>query len=504
MNSPKLLHLSLAVAISLSPLMNLRAQDTDESARMLNSIGAAGGQSLYATFMAVNTLGDAWTGKVYDNEKTMQMAGSYGGGTKAMRDSFAALLKNSKTLSQEDRDFITGMVESCDLILEQLTAFQSLLQGDKAAADVFEAKRKEARAKIFGLLGINIGDDDAASAGGGGGARDLVFKISKSTNGKPGTVRFVREAEGKTFNVTWQYEDGSKDTGIGLPFPETGVIAVGFGPDVLAIALYKLDGKSVDAKWAAYQAGADIGEYQMTQGADKTAFNIEGGGTVSIVQGRERTANVSWNLATGTYKGIAVAEGDYLAAVSLKPGGKGGVAIYTADVAKGTASGRWTMSGTAGVGEETLQIISANGQSVGASDDAGGGAAAEVRAIAESLRDDAAKTLIKLRPSAKDIAAITANTAAAKALQAYSDEVFQHLDEIGRVAKPGQTEINVFTGDDLPGGYAEQAGSFKPGINIYGFEYLEPGKTAGMSYDGVVNVGGRWIMIPKMWRAFAK
>lgn len=62
----------------------------------------------------------------------------------------------------------------------------------------------------------------------------------------------------------------------------------------------------------------------------------------------------------------------------------------------------------------------------------------------------------------------------------------------------------MFSGDALPGGYTQQAAHLKPGLKVYGFEYVVPGEQHGMSYDGLVKLNGKWVMIPKMWRAFTK
>jgi hypothetical protein len=56
---------------------------------------------------------------------------------------------------------------------------------------------------------------------------------------------------------------------------------------------------------------------------------------------------------------------------------------------------------------------------------------------------------------------------------------------------------------DLPGGYERIKGRLKPGVTVYGFKYVVPGQTTGMAYDWLIKVGNDWILIPKLWRAFA-
>ncbi len=131
------------------------------------------------------------------------------------------------------------------------------------------------------------------------------------------------------------------------------------------------------------------------------------------------------------------------------------------------------------------------------------GAEDEVKTIAASVRGNRA-ALEKLKPTAAQIAQIAATDEDAKALVAYVDSLYAGLPAGGINGKPEQTEVLVTSGKSLPGGYSMQAAHFKKGVEIYGFKYVEPGKTLGMSYDGLVKLGDTWVMIPKAWRAFAK
>ncbi len=126
----------------------------------------------------------------------------------------------------------------------------------------------------------------------------------------------------------------------------------------------------------------------------------------------------------------------------------------------------------------------------------------EVKQLATTLRGNKAP-LMKLKPTTAQIAQIAATDDDAKLLAAYADQLFASLPEAGLTAKPDQTEVLVTSGDGLPGGYTQQAAHFKKDIAIYGFKYVAPGSTTGMAYDGLVKLGDAWVMIPKMWRAFA-
>ena len=53
----------------------------------------------------------------------------------------------------------------------------------------------------------------------------------------------------------------------------------------------------------------------------------------------------------------------------------------------------------------------------------------------------------------------------------------------------------------FPGGYDQVRPYFVGDYPIVRFKFVEPGKELGMAYDGLVHVGGRWVWMPKPWRA---
>lgn len=82
--------------------------------------------------------------------------------------------------------------------------------------------------------------------------------------------------------------------------------------------------------------------------------------------------------------------------------------------------------------------------------------------------------------------------------------------------KPGQTEVKISSAtteelkagtgkaSELAGGWKEVAPKMKPGLKVYRFHFLEPGETAGMSFDGLIYVNGNWRVFAKPWRALEK
>lgn len=333
----------------------------------------------------------------------------------------------------------------------------------------------------------------------------LDFKISSATNpggqgGYTGTVHMERAKTTAPFKVTWKLSDGTTQKGWGVPFPDSGYIAVAYG-EATGVALYLQTETGADAVWSPTGDGQTIGTYKLKKTDDPLALKFDDGGTFTLAPGKSPTAQITWKLPTGTYKGPAVIDEKYLAAASSPTGKNVGVVIYKAEGAG--AKGIWTMTGMEGAGTENLEVVTIDGKPVSAEDLAAAAEdpSKEVKALAAELRGNA-KKLQELKPTAEQIAQIAATKEDAALLSKYVDTVFESLPADGLPSKPDQTVI-LFTGPkDLPGGYASNASHFKKGLAIYGFEYVAPGTTAGMAFDGLVKLDGKWVMIPKMWRAF--
>jgi hypothetical protein len=114
-----------------------------------------------------------------------------------------------------------------------------------------------------------------------------------------------------------------------------------------------------------------------------------------------------------------------------------------------------------------------------------------------------------LRPSLADCRAIFAGS--------FADKAYQYCEAAWRSGEfvismhPEQTEVLVsaIRSDDLrasgeathlPRGYAKIANVIRPGITIYVWEYVRPGKMFGMAYDGLYYVNDHWVWIPKPYR----
>jgi hypothetical protein len=134
-----------------------------------------------------------------------------------------------------------------------------------------------------------------------------------------------------------------------------------------------------------------------------------------------------------------------------------------------------------------------------------------VKALAKDLRGDGA-FLKTLKPTLDECKKIVVSEEDAVLLFAYAEKLYGELPAEGLSASPENTAVIVESAavaqlksgeaDHFPGGYIRTATKYQDGITIWQFSYVVPGETSGMRYDGLMQVGGRWVMIPKMWRAF--
>ena len=124
-------------------------------------------------------------------------------------------------------------------------------------------------------------------------------------------------------------------------------------------------------------------------------------------------------------------------------------------------------------------------------------------------------TLTKsLKPTEADYKAFFTNDSWKTAMDKYSELWEKYPFAI----KPneGQTELLLWgsniedikfgTGNAMkfPGGYKMIVDKIETGHIIYRFKFVKPGKSIGMSFDGLVKVNGRWVIFPKPWRVFQK
>jgi len=141
---------------------------------------------------------------------------------------------------------------------------------------------------------------------------------------------------------------------------------------------------------------------------------------------------------------------------------------------------------------------------------------AGAKALLKSFFDpkvDRVALSLALKPKSADYRAVfTKEEVAAKAEKAY-ESLWKIVKRRPIGPKAGQTELLLWeaTTDDLkagtgnarkfPGGYKRVAKLLKSGLKVYRFKFVRPGEKLGMAFDGLYNLGGRWVLMPKPWRA---
>jgi hypothetical protein len=168
------------------------------------------------------------------------------------------------------------------------------------------------------------------------------------------------------------------------------------------------------------------------------------------------------------------------------------------------------------VGLVTLSSATAVAQASKSGSSFPGTEAGATNLLKEFLKPEADHAALskQLRPAAADYAAVFESDVAAN-----METVYGPAWDAGQLVvapKAGQTELKVFsaTSDemkswtggaaDFPGGWKQVASKLKPGLKIYRFKFVEPGKDLGMAYDGLIYVNGNWRIFPKPWRAMTK
>ncbi|OJJ18220.1 hypothetical protein BKI52_25700 [marine bacterium AO1-C] len=139
-----------------------------------------------------------------------------------------------------------------------------------------------------------------------------------------------------------------------------------------------------------------------------------------------------------------------------------------------------------------------------------------VTQMAQDLRKSSPSDIKKMAPTMDDCKAIMTDEKDAQTLYDYSLKLYEQVDGMSESpirVREGQTEVLVnkitIGGENMAEEQKEFSGGFKrvfdkmkKGITMYEFNYVEPGKTSGRRYDGLVYANNKWIFVPKMWRGF--
>jgi hypothetical protein len=373
--------------------------------------------------------------------------------------------------------------------------------------------------------------------------------------GPEGRMRVIPQADGAPARVTWAYKDSTTDEGMAITSSDGSVIATVSGATPYALALYRRDptGKTATARWCVWgQAETPVQTYTLTRGASDYTFNITGGGSMVMEKQESGGFKITWKLATGTYEGIGVADGDWMAAVSIAPGGSASVGLFVPEKDRGR--GQLMTSGIDGVARQELAASSATphwptvpagptetpetaspaetaekaptpemkdtpAAAAKAPTPAAEPAAepapptgqptpmvpatpedlAEVKKIAADIRANK-DALLALRPGLAYLAAVADGPKNAVALSTLVDAWYDTLPEPGLSVPAEQTEVTVLHNFQLHAGYKNLGGFVKPTVKFYGIRYSAPGQKEGTVLDGLVKTDGGWFLIPSAWK----
>ncbi|MCX5744262.1 MAG: hypothetical protein NT062_17370 [Proteobacteria bacterium] len=134
---------------------------------------------------------------------------------------------------------------------------------------------------------------------------------------------------------------------------------------------------------------------------------------------------------------------------------------------------------------------------------------AAVRMLKPLVHATPAALLAALQPRDEDYDAVFLPDAAARARAGYASLWASPPPGLG---KPDQSEVEAIathaealSGDTaLPNGYKRISQLLKPGVVWLAFKVRAPTASAGMAYDGLVWLDGRWAWFPKPWRVIAE
>lgn len=119
------------------------------------------------------------------------------------------------------------------------------------------------------------------------------------------------------------------------------------------------------------------------------------------------------------------------------------------------------------------------------------------------------EVIAALRPEPEDYDRVFIGDAGAKARDGYLQLWSSPPSNLG---KRGQTDVHAVatTADaflsenpfslQFPGGYRKVGKLLEPSFVWLAFKFVEPGKTSGMAYDGLVWLDNRFAWFPKPWR----
>jgi len=454
--------------------------------------GAQAGQQFMKTCSAVNTLAEAWQSGSIDAVEAKKLAE----GHRRSAELTFALIGMKK-----DGADLARMLAAGKALVDQAKALGALIDQNTGQARQqyreFAARTDEA---ILSLTGRRIQSFDLHRA-----SRfdfDIVSGTRSSGQIAPtGQFTLFRRGPDNFLGALWKFDNCIMETGIVLPLTGADHFPMSFGRENSPLFAFIESEEGLTGGYVNDFAGGFINRLTYARTDEKDVYLHVSGEKLVVTRQDDGLVELSWRRRDGSAGSSAsgMAGGNVIAAIYAGKGDHQGVALYRLR-SDGHGTGRWLTNKGASGTEVLAPPKDATTPPAWKAPDY----TPDVFRFAEVLRKDLGNAA-RFRPTDTEIEAITATAADAELLRAYVDQVYSQLQAGVSAAKPGQTEI-MTAGPalkDLPGGYSQHVEHFRKGIEIYGFKYVEPGKTSGMAYDGLFRLGVRWFFIPKAWRAFA-
>ncbi len=487
---------SLVAIVALALPTVASAKNDALRSPLLQAAGALAGETFMTTCGAINTLAETWQTGSFDAGEAAKLAESY----RQTAELTLTLIEQKKHSNEQKMMLnagkaLVGQAQALEIWIDQNNepTMQQYLQ--------FAARTDLAVLAITGrpLLSINLNE-----------TRSFEFDIvgSETASGQDGPLgqfTVFQAPREQRVGMRWKLQDCTAEMGIGMVFPGTKFVGVSFGRSRGQLHVYRMDAEGLKGSYVSDMPGYEVKSAIYPRSEVDGEYLWSDGARVVVTPRGDGFADIVWRRADGSesVRAIAIMEGDMIAAVMTRPDERFGVGLYALSQ-DGNGAGRWlTSDGRSGT-EKLLVRASATPEPAEPTPPAVA-LDAEVRHFAELLRENLGN-VAAYRPDDSQIEAIAATAEDAMKLRAYVEQVYAQIPSSGSAAKQGQTEIITRGPElrDLPGGYSQQIGHFREGIRIYSFKYVEPGKTSGMAYDGLIPIGNKWVFIPKAWRAFAQ
>ncbi|MBV1864683.1 MAG: hypothetical protein KUG74_09625, partial [Rhodobacteraceae bacterium] len=123
---------------------------------------------------------------------------------------------------------------------------------------------------------------------------------------------------------------------------------------------------------------------------------------------------------------------------------------------------------------------------------------------------DRAALTAALKPNEADIRAVYGAPLAGKLVATYNAMFTpgveigpkpEHVELYSVLTTTGKLKSRAVALDAFPGGYKKVLPYFLGNQPIVRFKFVKLGETTGLAFDGLIFVNGRWVLMPKPWRA---